>query len=104
MELTKSQKEAFSKAKEGQSLLVIGQGDTGKSALIEIIAKHLHKIGKQVALSATTGIASLDIGGQTIHSWSGIGDGRYSSDQIYHNLLTNDKYCLLLPMALKCKK
>lgn len=74
MELAKSQKEGFSKAK-GHSLLVLGQSGTGKSALIEIIAKHLQKIRKQVALTATTGIASLNIGGQTIHRWSGIGDG-----------------------------
>jgi len=43
MELTKSQKESFSKAKEGHSLLVLGQSGTGKIALIEITAKHLQK-------------------------------------------------------------
>lgn len=49
-----------------QSIFLTGKAGTGKSTLLRYIKKHTAK--KYVAL-ASTGIAALNIGGQTIHSF-----------------------------------
>lgn len=92
MALTNSQQEILSRVLEQHSLVVLGQSGTGKSYLIKEIAKQLKKCGKSVQITATTGIASLNIGGKTIHSWSGIGDGRYTNNTLLNKLENNEHY------------
>lgn len=92
MALTNSQQEILSRPLEHHSLVVLGQSGTGKSYLIKEIAKQLKKYGKSVQITATTGIASLNIGGKTIHSWSGIGDGRYTNNTLLNKLQNNEHY------------
>jgi ATP-dependent DNA helicase PIF1 len=50
--------------------LIIG---TGKSVLLQSIIKELRrKYGRNsVAVTATTGLAAINIGGQTVHSFAG---------------------------------
>eukprot|EP00105_Crassostrea_gigas_P043833 XP_019927981.1 PREDICTED: uncharacterized protein LOC109620304 [Crassostrea gigas] len=63
--------------------------------------------GRRVALTATSGIAALNVGGTTLHSWSGIGDGRDASnfvaedsgDKKYLNTLSVP---LVLYLKLNC--
>ena len=43
-------------------------------------------------ITATTGITSLNIGGKTIHSWSGIGDGGYTNNTLLNKLENNEHY------------
>lgn len=52
--------------KTNQSLFLTGKAGTGKSTLLRYIARHTHK--RHVIL-ASTGIAALNVGGQTIHSF-----------------------------------
>lgn len=92
MVLTNNQTEVLEKALEGHNLLVLGQSGTGKSFLIKEIKNELVKRNKTVKLTASTEIASLNIGGQTIHSWSGIADGRYSNDEIVDKLHKNEHF------------
>jgi hypothetical protein len=49
---------------------------------------------KKVAVTATTGMASLQLGFQatTLHHWAGIGDGRYSCDDLKDLLDNDDKF------------
>ncbi len=50
---------------------------TGKSVLLREIIKSLReKPGHVTAITASTGIASVNIGGTTLHSWAGIGLGQ----------------------------
>ncbi|KAJ8310830.1 hypothetical protein KUTeg_012695 [Tegillarca granosa] len=71
---------------KGHSVIILGQSGTGKSTLSKQIAKEISVKGRNVACTATTGIASLNIGGRTIHSWCGIGDGRYSNGCCKYNI------------------
>lgn len=54
--------------KEGQHLFITGRAGTGKSTLLELLRNTTKK--KMVVL-APTGIAALNVGGQTIHSFFG---------------------------------
>lgn len=73
--------------KIGGSCFYVG---TGKSVLLREIINLLHrKHGREkVARTAPTGIAGLNIGGSTIHSWAGIGLGKESADKLVDRLST----------------
>ncbi|CAG2223715.1 PIF1 [Mytilus edulis] len=73
-------------------MVLLGQSGTGKSFLIKEISKQLKKEGKNVSVTASTGIASLNVNGQTIHSWSGIKDGRFSDQELEDKLNKNEHY------------
>jgi ATP-dependent exoDNAse (exonuclease V) alpha subunit len=56
-------------------MLLIGQGGTGKSVLVDAITETFtfHQQSSALAKSATSGVAATHIGGCTIHSWAGLG-------------------------------
>ena len=77
---------------DGVNLFYTGKAGSGKTLVLRKISKCLrHKFGEQaVAITATTGIAATQIGGgQTIHSWAGIGVGFGSRYQLLHQVNNN---------------
>jgi len=48
---------------------------TGKSILLREIIHSVQDSGKTIGITASTGIAAVNIGGSTLHSWAGIGLG-----------------------------
>ncbi|XP_053395637.1 uncharacterized protein LOC128555878 [Mercenaria mercenaria] len=77
--------EALDLALAGHNLVITGQAGTGKSFIVGEIVKNLRASGRKVQLTCTTGIACLNYSNnldtQTIHRWSGMDDGRYSSKE-----------------------
>jgi ATP-dependent DNA helicase PIF1 len=63
---------------------------TGKSFLLRTIVEHLRTVhghgSNALGITASTGIASVNIGGCTVHSWSGIGIGQEDADKIAKKL------------------
>lgn len=57
----------------GHNLLLTGSAGTGKSYLTKALFAFLRDRRVNVGVTATTGIAAFGIGGQTIHSFCGIG-------------------------------
>jgi len=55
---------------KGENIFITGVAGTGKSFVIDQIRERY-----PVAVTATTGIAALNVGGSTIHTWAGLGDG-----------------------------
>lgn len=55
----------------GHNVCVVGQPGTGKTQLLLKLSAVLKAQGKRVTLTASTGIASVSIGGTTIHKFSG---------------------------------
>jgi hypothetical protein len=51
----------------GSSLLVTGRAGTGKSTLLRQVRSNLEAANKVVSVVAQTGIAALNVGGETIH-------------------------------------
>jgi ATP-dependent DNA helicase PIF1 len=72
---TDEQKQIISAISKGNSVFVTGSGGTGKTLLVEHIIKVLKKCHRpsRVFATASTGVAACAIGGQTLHSFAGIG-------------------------------
>jgi ATP-dependent exoDNAse (exonuclease V) alpha subunit len=66
----------------GRSAFLTGGPGTGKSYVI----REFMNRSRRVALTASTGVAATNIGGQTLHAWSGLGARR--------ELTPTDVYCI----------
>lgn len=60
---------AREKVLDGESLFITGKAGTGKTTLLKKIAEALKHIGKNVVVLAPTGVAAINAGGVTIHSF-----------------------------------
>ena len=56
----------------GHNVLVTGQAEIGKTMFLRDIQSVLRARGEVVPSTASSGIASLHLTGETIHRWSGI--------------------------------
>ena len=68
-----TQSEALDILKMGHSIFLTGAAGTGKTFVLNQYINYLKSHSIYPAITASTGIAATHIGGQTIHSWSGIG-------------------------------
>lgn len=68
----------------GDNVMLTGPAGAGKSYLLKQFIDAAKKKRKKVVVTATTGLAAAHLGGQTIHSWSGIGLGaKLHEDYVY---------------------
>lgn len=68
-----TQKEALTILKLGHTTFLTGAAGAGKSYVLREYLKYLRSHRVPYAVTASTGIAATHVGGQTIHSWSGLG-------------------------------
>ena len=57
----------------GHSVFLTGPAGSGKTFVLNQFIKEAKRSGKKVAVTASTGLASTHLGGNTIHAWSGLG-------------------------------
>jgi ATP-dependent DNA helicase PIF1 len=78
-----------------QSVFFTGSAGTGKSVLMRSIISDLRKMHikdpDRVAVTASTGLAACNIGGVTLHSFSGIGLGKETADELVKKIQKNIK-------------
>lgn len=67
------QSQALNLMMQGQSVFLTGAPGAGKTYVLNQFVRLAKQRGKNVAVTASTGIAATHIGGSTIHSWSGLG-------------------------------
>ncbi|QRV89316.1 ATP-dependent DNA helicase PIF1 [Ceratobasidium sp. AG-Ba] len=80
-DLSNEQKQILHKVREGESIFFTGSAGTGKSVLLRAIIKDLGGPSASVVVTGSTGIAAINIGGQTLHSWA-VGLGNKPSRQL----------------------
>ncbi len=80
---------------EGKSIFFTGSAGTGKSVLMRsIISKLRQKYTKEpdrVAVTASTGLAAVNIDGSTLHSFAGIGLGKEPATELLKKIRRNPK-------------
>ena len=76
--LTTQQQKAANLALEGHNIFLSGPAGTGKSHVSKYILQTLQSKGTKVSPTAPTGVAAINIGGSTLHSFFGIGLGKGS--------------------------
>ena len=84
--LNEKQRFAIEQTINGENILITGPAGTGKSYTIKFIIELLHSNKKNIGLTATTGTAAFIIGGQTIHSFMGLGITDSSLADIFINI------------------
>lgn len=67
------QAQALAVMMRGDSVFLTGAPGAGKTYVLNQFIHLAKQAGKNVAVTASTGIAATHIGGTTIHSWSGLG-------------------------------
>ncbi len=83
-----TQSDALNILKTGASSFLTGNAGSGKTYLLNRYIEWLEDQGVGYAVTASTGIAATHLGGQTIHSFTGIGIRKYLDDYDLEELTT----------------
>ena len=71
--------------KKGKNIFITGHAGTGKSYILD----KLKTIVPKLTVTSTTGIAAVNVNGQTIHSWAGVGICNKPVSSVVENILDN---------------
>eukprot|EP00979_Chaetoceros_neogracilis_P011119 scaffold2695_cov256-Chaetoceros_neogracile.AAC.1 len=74
------QNKAIALAMQGKNVFLTGKAGTGKSWTTRKIVMSFEQQQKTMHVTASSGIAAINVNGVTIHSWGGFGIGEYYSD------------------------
>ncbi len=85
------QAQALTVMLEGNSVFLTGAPGAGKTYVLNEFIRQAARQGKNVAVTASTGIAATHIGGTTIHSWSGLGIKDFLTDWDRERLQSTDR-------------
>ncbi len=88
LNLTKKQKIAFEHMRDGKNVLITGPAGVGKTSVIKMF-QHLYGKNKKIAITSTTGVSAITIGGTTLHSYLGIGLGNGSVSSLTEKIKKN---------------
>lgn len=93
IKLSKEQQGVIDLALRGESLFFTGAAGTGKSVLLrELIVQLSRKYHYDtVAITASTGLAALNIGGETLHRFGGIGLGDQKAEALVQRVMRNQE-------------
>lgn len=88
--LNEKQQKALDYIISGKNIFLTGPSGTGKSHIIHTLKSHFGG-RKKIAITSTTGISALIIGGTTLHSYLGIGLGQGSVESLHKKIIMNRK-------------
>lgn len=70
----------MNRIKQGLNILIIGPGGTGKSTLIKRVTSRMNL--QEIAITSSTGVSAININGQTLHRFFGVGLANESFEKI----------------------
>jgi ATP-dependent DNA helicase PIF1 len=73
------------------NVFITGSAGVGKSYVVNLLAKFMQTNQLTMAKTASTGVAAFNIGGQTLHSWMGIGLGDEDVKSLIDKVRKNKK-------------
>lgn len=81
------------RALDGRNVFITGSAGTGKSYVLRYVIQELILIhgAKGVAVTASTGIAAVNLCGQTVHSFAGIGLGKGDVSRVVTKVVRDPK-------------
>lgn len=75
---------------DGENVFFTGSAGTGKSVVLRYVVKQLRSLyGPNVGITASTGMAAINISGSTIHKFLGIGIGLKSPNEMLQMIKKN---------------
>lgn len=86
------QSDAIKHMQSGRNVFLTGEPGAGKTYTLNEFISWAESKGKNIAITASTGIAASHIGGTTIHSWSGIGIATELTKAMLDKLARNKKF------------
>lgn len=91
MQWTDQQLHVFDAIERRESVFITGSAGTGKTKLVQEIIELLRKIhGKRsVFVTAPTGVVACALGGQTLHSFAGVGLAEGDAETLVSQVLNN---------------
>ena len=98
--LSASQQKALEAFCDGKNIFVTGGAGSGKSYLLHFLKRNFSHLGLEI--TASTGIAAVNIGGVTIYSWAGIGLANLPISEIINNILSK-KFSRVRKKIIKAK-
>jgi len=86
--LTQDQHACLVDVLQKRNVFITGAAGTGKSFFLKFLKE---KLGHQLRVVATTGVAAINVGGTTLHSWAGIGLGEGTAEELAKAILENPR-------------
>jgi ATP-dependent DNA helicase PIF1 len=91
VQLSAEQQHVLTVVESGANVFITGPGGTGKSTVIREIENRLDEKRRKYFLTAPTGIAALNIGGSTLHSFCGAGLAEGSKEDCLKEVMVRKK-------------
>jgi len=89
MQLSEEQQKVLDAVMRGRNILITGCGGTGKSFLLKHLLDELDMENIPYGCCGSTGVAAVNVGGTTLHSWLGIGLGEGQPSALANNIRNN---------------
>lgn len=84
--LSDDQRAVFTDIENKRNVLITGPAGTGKSYLLRFLKQRYPAL----VVTASTGIAAINVQGRTIHSWAGLGLGKRTPQAIANKIVENN--------------
>lgn len=91
-EPTSEQSRVLGALADGHNVFVTGPAGVGKSHLIERVRASARRPERTV-LTGSTGVAAVNVGGSTLHTFAGVRDGRAPTAQLVRRVLADPAAC-----------